>query len=209
MLYSRMIYLIITTSICDRYGIEEIESRKRTYVECISRAISLLPQGVKAIVVENNGSRETCLDDLACDVLYTDNNSISYIHKGVNEMNDIHHVIKHYGIGDEDMIIKLTGRYFLMDDSFISTVAGNPDKDAFVKFFNVCTKEYMHNDCVLGLFAIKCKYIRRFYYIYPGLSPEIEFARFVRVNIPEDKLVSVTDLGLRCFFAGDLRILHV
>jgi|688.fasta_scaffold151071_2 hypothetical protein len=205
-----MIYLIITASICDKYYyLEGIESRKRTYVECISRAISLLPDGVKAIVVENNGLRETCLDDLGCDVLYTDGNFNTYIHKGVNEMNDIHSVIKHYGIEDEDMIIKLTGRYFLMDSSFISTVAGNLDKDAFMKFFNVSINEYVYDDCVLGLFAIKCKYIRNFHYIYPDLSPEIEFARFIRETISDDKLCSCIGLGLRCFFAGDLRILYV
>ena len=204
-----MIYLIITTCICDRYGIEQIESRKQTYVECISRAISILPDGIKAIIVENNGLRETCLDDLGCGVLYTNNNSTCYIHKGINEMNDIHDVIAHYGIGDEDMIIKLTGRYFLLDGSFIYTVTENPDKYAFVKFFNVCTHEYIHDDCILGLFAIRCKYIRQFRYIHRGISPEVEFARFVRANIPYDKLVSSTELGLRCFFAGDLRTLHV
>ena len=58
-----------------------------------------------------------------------------------------------------DGVITLTG-------SIKGSVKNNIEThDAFVKFFNVCALEYMLNDCVLGLFAVKCKHLN------PFLSP--------------------------------------
>jgi len=105
---------------------------------------------------------------------------INYKHKGENELLDIKEVINQYNIKDEDIIIKLTGRYKLLNLNFINFVKNNiNDYDAFVKFFNVCTKKYMFNDCVLGLFAVKCKYLKEFKYNF-FKSPECEFADYIR-----------------------------
>ena len=88
-----------------------------------------------------------------------------------------------------------------MNGSFFELIG---DHDAYVKFFNVCTLEYLPNDCVLGLYAIKCKYLKKFEYKCIK-SPECEFAEYVRkLNVKE-----VADLGLECCFADDLRKLLV
>lgn len=200
-----MIYLIITASIISQYDADYAQ-RAQSYVDCIQQAIDVISGRAKIVVVENNGLRPTVLDGLKCDVFYTDSNSIRYAHKGVNELIDIHHVINKYDIQDEDMIIKLTGRYFMLDSVILDEVISKPDSDAFIKFFNVATCQYMARDCVLGLFAIRCKYLRRFHYdtsLY--LSPEVEFATYVRNVIPSDKIEHVNDLQLICHFAGDLR----
>lgn len=64
--------------------------------------------------------------------------------------------------------------------NFIDFVKLNIDNyDAFVKFFNVCTKEYLFDDCVLGLFAIKCKYLKDFSYNFLRI-PECEFVEYIR-----------------------------
>lgn len=164
-------------------------------------------QRVKPIIVENNGLRETYLDELSCDVVYTTNNVSNFAHKGVNELLDIKEVINKYNIQDDDIVIKLTGRYKLLDATFIDLVKNNIDVyDAFVKFFNVCTRRYMFDDCVLGLFAIKCKYLKHFEYKCVK-SPECEFADHVRQNV--NKIIEVTDLKLECCFADNLRLLNV
>ncbi len=162
---------------------------------------------IKPIIVENNGLRETYLDGLSCDVVYTNNNRFNFSHKGVNELLDIKEVINKYNIQDDDTIIKLTGRYKLLDASFIELVKNNSDSyDAFVKFFNVCTRQYMFDDCVLGLFAIKCKYLNNFEYKCVK-SAECEFADHVRQNV--NKIMEITDLKLDCCFAEGLRMLIV
>lgn len=204
-----MIYVIITTSIHNKIPPFNNEHRKNRYIDSIQHFLHLIKNNlnIHPIIVENNGQRTTFLDSLNCDVLYTDNNTIQCKHKGGNELLDIKEVIHKYNIDDNDTIIKLTGRYKLMNLDFIHLVSQN-NYDAFVKFFNVCTKKKHSNmdDCVLGLFAIKCKYLKQFNYSYET-SAEVDFANYVKKYV--DKKMSVENLGLECCFADNLRILIV
>ena len=208
-----MIYIIITTSIFNINGgaNKDLTHRQRRYVDSISNLLQLIQNDVsiKPIIVENNGLSNTYLDRLNCEVCYTNNNQFRYPHKGMHELLDIKDVIKQYNIQDEDVIIKLTGRYKVLDLSFINLVKKNMDThDAFLKFFRVSEKIYMFNDCVLGLFSIKCKFLKDFKYKCVT-SPEVEFAEYVRESIDKDKLMEVQQLNLECCFADDLHILVV
>ena len=201
-----MIYLIITTSINNKFGEQHTIHRQNRYVECITHLLDLIKNDptIKPIIVENNGLRPTFLDDLPCDICYT-NNNIDSIHKGVNELLDIKEVIHRHNIKDDDMIIKLTGRYKLLNLNFINLLKTN-DHEAFVKFFNVATEEFLFYESVLGLFAIKCKYLKAFNYECLS-SPEVEFATFVRKNI--HRVLEVHQLDLECCFANNLKMLLV
>jgi hypothetical protein len=158
--------------------------------------------------VENNGFRQTYLDELPCLVEYTDNNKHNCKHKGVNELLDIKHIIEKHNINDEDYIIKLTGRYCLLDKSFIELTC-EKKFDAYVKFFNVCTHKFMPYDCVLGLFSIKCKYIKKFDYSTDKskISPEVEFAKYIKSNV--SNICEVEKLNLEYCCADNLRKLIV
>lgn len=176
-----MIYLIITASINNKYGVKNDVHRKNTYIEAITTTLSCIKDmNIKTIIVENNGFRSTYLDNLGCDVFYTNNNILQTRHKGVKELYDIKNVIEKYNIHDDDMIIKLTGRYMPLKDTFFKIVIDS-QSDALIKFYNVCTKKFLSNDCVLGLFALRCKYLKEFNYECK-FSPEVEFARFVRLS---------------------------
>jgi hypothetical protein len=206
-----MIYLIITTCIINKFGgVVNHNHRKQTYLKNITKTLNLLTSlsdKIKPIIVENNGQRQTYLDQLNCDVLYTQNNENKYDHKGVNELLDIKEVINKYNINDDDIIIKLTGRYYPLNNHFFNLVLNNQDKDALICFFNVCELKYMEYDCVLGFFAMRCKYLKIFEYKDFTKSPEVEFATYVKNNI--ESFVSVEKLNLRCCFADNLRILDV
>jgi hypothetical protein len=206
-----MIYIIITTSIINKEGVKNEDHRENRYTECIQQLLGLVENdpSIKPIIVENNGQRQTFLDDFECDVFYTDNNKKDFKHKGENELLDIKDVINNYNIQDDDVIIKLTGRYKLLTMNFLESVKIHNDNiDAFIKFFNVCTKEYMFDDCVLGLFAIRCKYLKNFTYHFLR-SPECEFADYVRKVVNNKNLIEIEQLDLECCFADDLRILIV
>lgn len=201
-----MIYLIITASINNKHGVINDHHRKNKYIEAITRTLALIKDtDIKLIVVENNGKRSTYLDELGCDVMYTNNNTLETPHKGVNELQDIKDVIEKYNIQDDDMIIKLTGRYVPLKNTFFKRVLDS-HVDALVKFYNVCSLQFMPEDCVLGLFAIRCKYIKEFKY-QCKFSPEVEFARFVKSS--GCSLEEVKMLDLRCCFADNLRNLDV
>ena len=205
-----MIYLIITSCLVNRFGCINEQHRNNNYINSINTTLSLLPSCIRPIIVENNGNRKTFLDDFKIPVHYTDNNKIKYYHKGLNELDDIKSTIEKFGINDDDIIIKLTGRYHPLNNTFFNFVIENQYKyDIFVKFFNVSTLQFAKNDCVLGLFAIKCKYLKQFNYNknQNSNSPEVEFAMFVRNT--QSNLYEINNLYLRCCFADNLRILDV
>ena len=210
-----MIYIIITTSLQIKAGtgVQNAVHRENRYTECIKQLLELVKNvdGIHPIIVENNGKRETFLDHLGCDVLYTDNNLCNFHHKGGNELLDIQSVINHYSIDDNDTVIKLTGRYKVLSLDFIKLVMMGCHKiDAFAKFFDVCGRGYSDDReyCALGMLAMKCKYLKNFTYAYRE-SPETEIAKHITTNIDDSKILAVRKLALECCFADDLRLLVI
>ena len=210
-----MIYLIITTSITNRYGSQIASERKERYLYAISEILKVLPKEITPIIVENNGKRETYLDNFyhglnRVQVLYTENNKIPFKSKGVNELLDIKEVIDKYNITDDDLVIKLTGRYRALSPKFFEDVIVNEHKyDAFIKFFGTCSLKFELYDCILGCYAMRAKYIKLFnhYSIDNYKSAEIAFARYVRLS--GIRLQEVQTLDIECCFAEDNRILNV
>jgi hypothetical protein len=117
--YIIMIYIIITTSIINKIGQIDESHRKKRYMDSIQQLLTLIKHdaSVHPIIVENNGERHTYLNELSCDICYTNNNIMNFHHKGMNELLDIKEVIHRYNIQDDDMIIKLTGRYKYRENS--------------------------------------------------------------------------------------------
>lgn len=211
-----MIYLIITTSINNRFGIKDSDERRERYLYAISETLKKLPHEIKPIIVENNGERSTYLDNFYhhhrqhVKVFYTNNNLQQFKSKGINEILDIKEVIDRYGIEDNDIIIKLTGRYRVLSPSFFKDVIDNENNyDAFIKFFGTCSLKFEQYDCVLGCFALRAKFLKLFnqYSIENYKSAEIAFAKYIRFsNIP---LKEIQHLDIECSFSDDLRILIV
>jgi hypothetical protein len=211
-----MIYLIITTSINNRYGKQDADERRDRYLFAIKETLKNLPYEIKPLIIENNGKRDTYLDDFYhhhqqhVKVFYTDNNKQQFKSKGVNEMLDIKEVIEKYGIEDEDIIIKITGRYRALSPSFFKDVIENEmNYDAFIKFFNVCNLSKEYYDCVLGCYAIRTKYLKLFnhYNIDNYNSAEVAFARYIRLC--GARIKEITNLDIECSFSEDLRLLNV
>ena len=210
-----MIYLIITTSINNRYGAQQVNERKERYLYAIKETLKQLPQEITPIIVENNGKRETYLDNFYhgignVTVLYTENNKLPFKSKGANELLDIKEVIEKCNIKDDDIVIKLTGRYRALSPKFFKDVIENEDiYDAFVKFFGTCSLKFEEYDCILGYYAVRAKYIKLYnhYSIDNYKSAEIAFARYVRLS--GARLKEIETLDVECCFAEDLRILDV
>jgi hypothetical protein len=209
-----MIYLIITTCIQNRHGLQMEAERKERYLYAISETLKHLPAEIQPIIVENNGKRETYLDHFEHNgkkvpVVYTDNNKFTHFKsKGMNELLDLHAVIDKQNIQEDDIIIKLTGRYRVLSPAFFHDVLQHQTSyDAFVKFYNVCELKFETYDCVLGMYAIRVRHflLNR----VPGsyASAEIAFARYVRLCGAKYK--EMLQLDLECQFADDNRILVV
>ena len=85
--------------------------------------------------------RETYLDNFYHNqehlkVFYTENNKQQFKSKGANELLDIKEVIEKCGMKDDDIIIKLTGRYRILSPQFFNDVIENENK-----YCNVCSEK--------------------------------------------------------------------
>jgi len=211
-----MFYLVITTSINNRFGIIDYEKRKTQYLTAISETLQNLPAEVIPLIVENNGSRSTYLDNFSTKegkpvkVIYTDNNSYIFKNKGINELLDIKEVIRKEGIKESDIIIKLTGRYTVKSAVFFETLSTDSSKyDGWVKYYNVCTQQFNEYDTFTGCFALRCI----FFVLWNPMtiesykSVEAAFARYSKVCTA--RICKMDHLGVECCFADDFRIVSV
>lgn len=210
-----MIYLIITASINNKFDSIVNSQRTRRYIDAISDTLKYLPESIIPIIVENNGKRETFLDNfIHCGkparVIYTNNNQRHFKSKGINEFLDVKEVIEQVGIQFDDIVIKLTGRYRVLSPKFFEEIVENQTMhDAFIKFFGTCSLKYEKYDCILGMYAIRAMFLKLFNptTIDNYDSAEIGFARYARFC--GAKVKELENLDLECCFSEDGRILIV
>jgi len=153
-----MIYFLITTSLIQH----DYEIRKQQYINGINKIKEATKDlTYKLLIIENNGKRETFLDDLGIEVLYTNNNKIRTGNKGVKELKDVWDSIIHLNIQDDDLIVKITGRYILQENSeFMEAL--EKDTDCIMKYGN-CQYTVTHKvpECLTVLVAMKSKYVKK------------------------------------------------
>lgn len=201
-----MIYFLVTCSLIDKHPIEWIikipeEYRIKEYVVGIETILNIsrhIPDS-KVILIENNGKRETFLDLYkGCELFYTNNNMIQTKNKGLKELKDINDCITHYGIKDTDFIVKLSGRYRIMDYSpFIDRILYLTDNiDCVLRYgsFNRPSNTRV-KDCITGLIGMRCKYVKLIE--EPNENDAVEWNwAWVTYQIPEERVVALTELGL-------------
>ena len=194
-----MLYFIITTSLYKSCNI-----RKQQYINAITqltRVIKMYSIECKIIIVENNGSRSTFLDELGT-VFYTRNNFLPTTNIGIKELKDVLDSIEHYGIQDTDFIVKMTGRYVIHDDSpflrILQMIETHP-YDAIVRFgwYNAPVQPVGHppTDCVTGLIGMRSGFIKQIKCVGEGVCVEWKWAE-VTSKIDSVKVGRIDQLGI-------------
>ena len=181
--------------------------REQQYFDRITDSIKILQHlPFEFYIVENNGPRKTLLDDISgARLLYTQTNANKAFTKiGVKEFHDLTLLADKYEFEDDDIVIKLTGRYTLENPTtFLQTLPAFEYKyDAFLKWMHIWTAMYLYDDCILGLFALRFKYLKEFNYLEMTSHPSMEhiFAKYVRENVPNDRTAELKHLGI--YFRG-------
>ena len=163
-----MIYLIITTSINNKFSVinsnEMCNERRDRYLYAISETLKQLPHEIKPIIVENNGKRETYLDNFYhhhrqhVKVFYTENNTKQFKSKGTNELLDIKEVIDRYGIEDDDIIIYIPSQASRLNLSFqLNAAPGSAicaDHDGHGKY-EAWKQENQNKNAILSAFYFR------------------------------------------------------
>jgi len=152
----------------------------------------------KVILIENNGKRKTFLDLYkGCDVFYTNNNMIQTKNKGLKELKDIKDCIEHYAIQEQDFVVKLSGRYRIMDPSpFIDALKYLEGIDCILRYgsFNIPSDTKV-KDCITGLIGMRCKYVKLIE--EPRENDPVEWKwALVTYQIPDERILALTSLGL-------------
>lgn len=114
-----------------------------------------------------------------------------------------------YDFDDDDIVIKLTGIYTIEKGcAMIDTVIKESEAyDAFIKWYNICTNEYHPVDYILGLYALRYRYLREFNHTKIRWHPSMEhvFAQHIRDCVPPDRIKDLTHIGM--YYRGDTSLL--
>jgi hypothetical protein len=200
-----MIYFLVTCSLIDKHAIPWIikvpeEYRLKEYAQGIQKILKISKEipNSKVIIIENNGRRKTFLNLYEdCDVFYTNNNMINTKNKGIKELKDINDCIKHFGIEDDDFVVKLSGRYEVMDKSpFIERLKNLDAIDCILRYgsFNKPSDTRV-KDCITGLIGMRAKYIKEIEQPHENDPVEWKWA-WATYSIDEAKVIAMKFLGL-------------
>ena len=171
-----MITFIITTSLYIHPKLLEninsmlvphlLQMRYIQYIQSVPEIIHFAKNlGARVIVVENNGSRQTIFDGMGCEVLYTYSNGLETKTKGTKELLDIWACINHFQIPDDELIVKVSGRYKIdFEGNFCKELKQyNPETtDCIIRYgwYGDMENDKPHENCLTGLIAMKCKYVK-------------------------------------------------
>ncbi|MNJ91747.1 hypothetical protein D3C87_94010 [compost metagenome] len=110
-----MIHLIITTANIRNFYPE----RKQLYIQSIERALEFDYLFDSCTILECVSSDEAYLNGYNVHYSKVQN---EYPEKGLNEMQHLKAFIEQSSFNEDDLIIKLTGRYILEDNSFFNKI---------------------------------------------------------------------------------------
>lgn len=182
--------------------------RKQQYIRCINllKSYNYQPYIFEAC----HPSPPTFFEDHAQHVFYSNVNDNQLRNKGVNEARSMMEGFKHYQFNDNDMIVKVTGRYHLESRHFLNLVENNPEVDVFVK----CDPWHPIplGRVITGCFAMRSRLFKEMLENLDLIKMEdemidieIEVARFVKKLISRGSAVMYVDhldvsanVGIRC-----------
>jgi hypothetical protein len=199
-----MLYFILTACVMDDSPMREQQYFAAfTALQCYLVTNSFTDYRI--IIVEGNGQRETYLDELGCDVLYTTNNSLPTQNKGYKELSDVLAVISTYKIQNDDFVVKMTGRYVVGGDSpFMAALKGG--FDCIIKYTAYLTPiNHRTGDCMSGLIGMRAKYIRQIELPTENEAAEWKWAK-VTYLIDEARILNLPVLGIRAHMGSVLMV---
>ncbi|HEX2978594.1 MAG TPA: hypothetical protein VHO47_05725 [Candidatus Babeliales bacterium] len=166
------------------------EIRKEQYIESLVRLSALGYKDVYVVeALMKNGP--TFLDNYSKNIFYSQKNNSSWIYPGANEGITMLDALNHFNFDPDDMIIKMTGRYYLITDSFFKLVQNNIEK------YDVFVKPNLHTpgDIATACFAMRCRDLKEmldsFDFNWVGtsyFSIELLVGRYIALKSNEGKL---------------------
>jgi hypothetical protein len=144
--------MIILTSALIPFKYEE---RKNEYIKSFNNLINYVDKN-SIQYIECYNSNPDFLYSLTEKIFITNTHDYNIKNKGVLEMKGIKKFLDNTDISDDELMLKLTGRYYFIDNHFIKTIQENNN-------FNFYGKKVTNNTQIFtGCFAIRKKYLQDF-----------------------------------------------
>lgn len=135
----------------------KFEERKEEYIKCL-RLLKRMGLEERIYIVESGPfTPRSFFEDYCNKVFYANTNDPSFVNKGVNEVKASLAAFDYYSFDDEDMIVKLTGRYLFNETNFLHLIGEHPEVDAFASYLPD-RKRGVNSGC----YAMRYKYYKRF-----------------------------------------------
>ncbi len=135
---------------------KNFDLRKREYIENLNQLRSF---GFDPWIIEATNTNSSFFDSLSTKVLYPQRHNDALRNKGVNEIMSMRASLPYLPFQDDDIVIKITGRYLLKNRLFIDMVKATASTyDAWGVFGKHFTKE---PDLFTGCFAMRWKHLKK------------------------------------------------
>jgi len=197
---SAKIHALFTSALLET----QFEERKEEYIRNISQFRSF---GLDPWIIEAMHVNSSFFDEITTQVLYPQKNNAALRNKGVNETMSIRASLPFLPFEDEDIVVKVTGRYFLKDDSFLKYIESTSDD---FDVWGVFGRHYNQpGDLFTGCFAMRWKYLKQIISEMDlekaeidYIAVEILFGRFIRDNHLRVKEMDSLHVKARVFYDG-------
>jgi hypothetical protein len=189
--------IIVSTALVSQYDLPvshhdqnfdlTIDERYREYEECLNIIKSF---GYDFIIMETVSEHDLFLENFG-KVIYTNVNNRSFKNRGSNYINAMKNALDTLEFEDDDLIIHITGRYPLVDNTFI-------ERCKVIESDGCFGKDYL-GQFYLFLYALRYKKLKKLlnsidveYFDSSGVNLERVFSEFLE----NDNLDFVDKLGI-------------
>lgn len=166
------VHVIMTSAILDI----DYDRRKEEYIKSIR---TIQSYGIEPWIIEATPTTFSFFDEISNQALYPCTNDPYIRNKGVNEVMSIKASIPNLPFDDEDIVIKLTGRYWLYDRELIDIIQSTADDyDTYACF----GKHFVSHDHIFtGAYAFRWKYFKQ-------LVQEMDLEKAEKEPIPIEQI---------------------
>jgi len=148
------------------------EKRREEYINSYNQIKKICNHKIQILECLDYGDSKTFLDELSDNVLYTRKNYI-FKNKGVNEILNIKYFLEQTTLDDEEMIVKITGRYLLNSSFFIDKCEQSRSDVIMVKD--------NHDQVFFGCVCMKKKVLLKFIIETDWIQVESRFQNIEKV----------------------------
>ncbi len=172
----------------------KFEERKNDYINSYSELIKYIPQN-NIFIVESFSSDISFFNKLGSEVFVSNTHDPSFKNKGVLEIKAMLSFFENNKFSDNDLVMKLTGRYKINDDYFIKLPENTKNFDFYGKLIDDNTQIF--TGCFIAKYSLIIEFLK---------SQNLMLLENNMINIEKALLDFLIAKNKKCFFVDKLNV---